>query len=203
MLLFVYEYTSISYYSIVSFLKLLLFLFPPLFVIIPHVRLFRLSQSFAYFLFVSSFFVLSLDVLLKVFSPLKTFFKKLAPQKIFPLYSYTNFFSLQNTNDTNAHLSSLISPSQQTALKEMSRVKIVKEAGAKPTDFENTVAKVRRSILTRSENRRGRGRVAVMYRREIQLARFCTRKWGSRVSARKKRRGREAELKKRARGLWI
>ena len=42
----------------------------------------------------------------------------------------------------------------------MSRVKIVKEAGAKPTDFENTVAKVRRSILTRSENRRGRGRVA-------------------------------------------
>ena len=126
--------------------------------------------------------------------------KNLPPKKFF-LFIYTNFFSLQNTNDTNAHLSSLISPSQQTALKEMSRVKIVKEAGAKPTDFENTVAKVRRSILTRSENRRGRGRVAVMYRREIQLARFCTRKWGSRVSARKKRRGREAELKKRARGF--
>ena len=113
MLLFVYEYTSISYYSIIKSL-------------------------FAFFE----------NVLQKTCHPKKFF-----------LFIYTNFFSLQNTNDTNAHLSSLISLSQQTALKEMSRVKIVKEAGAKPTDFENTVAKVRRSILTRSENRRGRGRV--------------------------------------------
>ena len=125
---------------------------------------------------------------LKFFSPLKTFFKK-RPTNFCP-----HKFLFTRTPTFPRHL---------LPAKEMSRVKIVKEAGAKPTDFENTVAKVRRSILTRSENRRGRGRVAVMYRREIQLARFCTRKWGSRVNARKKRRGREAELKKRARGLWI
>ena len=72
----------------------------------------------------------------------------------------------------------------------MSRVKIVKEAGAKPTDFENTVAKSR-----------GRGRVAViLYRggKSNSRAFFVREKWGSRARI-KKRRGREAALKKRAR----
>ena len=34
-------------------------------------------------------------------------------------------------------------PSSQHCTEQMSRSKIVKEAGVKPTDFENTVAKVR------------------------------------------------------------
>ena len=153
-----YEYTSISYYSIVSFLKLLLFLFPPLFVIIPHVRLFRLSQSFAYFLCL--FFLCSFSRrIIKILFAFENVLQKTCPPKNFSSLLVHEFLLFTKHQRHNAHLSSLISLSQQTALKEMSRVKIVKEAGAKPTDFENTVAKVRRSILTRSENRRGRGRV--------------------------------------------
>ena len=60
-------------------------------------------------------------------------------------------------------------------------------------------------MSTRSENRRGRGRVAViLYRREIQLARFfCTRKMGlTRVNARAKKKGEGARRhSKNAHGL--
>ena len=49
----------------------------------------------------------------------------------------------------------------------MSRVKIVKEAGAKPTDFENTVAKVR---LLRCTLRIGRRNFALVgYRRRAEI----------------------------------
>ena len=54
----------------------------------------------------------------------------------------------------------------------MSRVKIVKEAGAKPTDFENTVAKVRLLRCTRRIGRRNFARVGYCRRAEIGILFF-------------------------------
>lgn len=71
----------------------------------------------------------------------------------------------------------------------MSRVKIVKEAGAKPTDFENTVAKVRLLRCTRRIGRRNFARVGYCRRAEIGISFFSSGllrgpvrkllKWGS------------------------
>ena len=71
----------------------------------------------------------------------------------------------------------------------MSRVKIVKEAGAKPTDFENTVAKVLRLFRCRRARRtveRQRSRRGdFVSEGNPTRALFCTRKMGlTRVNAR-------------------
>ena len=87
----------------------------------------------------------------------------------------------------------------------MSRVKIVKEAGAKPTDFENTVAKVLRLFLCRRARRtvgRQRSRRGdFVSEGNPTRALFLYAKNGAHACKRalKKRRGREAALKKRAR----
>ena len=84
----------------------------------------------------------------------------------------------------------------------MSRVKIVKEAGAKPTDFENTVAKVLRLFRCRRARRtveRQRSRRGdFVSEGNPTRALFLYAKNGAHARA-KKRRGREAALKKRAR----
>jgi len=62
----------------------------------------------------------------------------------------------------------------------MSRVKIVKEAGAKPTDFENTVAKVRLLRCTRRVGRRNFARVGYCRRAEIGILFFSSGLYGAR-----------------------
>ena len=107
-------------------------------------------------------------------------------------FFFLTYFALTTTNT-------------RFAKRNMSRVKIVKEAGAKPTDFENTVAKVLRLFRCRRARRtvgRQRSRRGdFVSEGNPTRALFLYAKNGAHACKRalKKRRGREAALKKRAR----